>query len=225
MPRRNRTTKPIARPVLYQITNTVNGKFYIGITSKAPQERWGNHRRAAVKGKAVLYRAMRKYGLDNFTFTVLEDFPDWPSAQQAECCAIAARNPDYNCTGGGDGCPGRWATEETRRKQSIAAKLRPPMTAEVRAKIGKASSMRKPSPETRALMSEAAKRLPPRKPETCAKLSAAMVLWHKQNPRKTTPETRAKQSAALKGKPWSPARRRRHELSKTRPQCVTGVDK
>lgn len=64
--------------LIYKITNQVNGKCYIGQTIKSAEERWKEHRQHAFgthpndQNKA-LYRAIRKYGLDNFTFEVVQD--------------------------------------------------------------------------------------------------------------------------------------------------------
>ena len=61
---------------IYKITNQINGKVYIGQTSKIdPTKRWNEHRHAVIdpdQRERPLYRAMRKYGIDNFKFEVIE---------------------------------------------------------------------------------------------------------------------------------------------------------
>lgn len=63
----------------YLITNNVNQKVYVGITVN-PKERWQRHQsnarnEASVKGKGTyLYNAMRKHGIENFTFEVVKEF-------------------------------------------------------------------------------------------------------------------------------------------------------
>ena len=62
---------------IYKITNTINGKVYIG-QSQNIAERWRAHRSRAFSedGKNernLLYRAIRKYGLEIFEFSVIED--------------------------------------------------------------------------------------------------------------------------------------------------------
>lgn len=53
---------------IYKITNLINGKIYIGQTVKSVQCRWTQHKRDALNGfDYILYRAMRKHGLDNFS--------------------------------------------------------------------------------------------------------------------------------------------------------------
>lgn len=61
---------------IYKIENLINGKVYIG-QSICITHRWRAHRKDAYNPKnrcyeRPLYRAIRKYGLDNFSFTVIE---------------------------------------------------------------------------------------------------------------------------------------------------------
>ena len=53
---------------LYKITNTVNGKMYIGITSR-PNQRFKQHMEG--KSSLLLKSAVAKYGVDAFVFEVL----------------------------------------------------------------------------------------------------------------------------------------------------------
>lgn len=62
---------------IYKITNKLNGHCYIG-QSKDINKRWNNHKAASGNPKDAsydypLYRAFRKYGIDNFTFEILEE--------------------------------------------------------------------------------------------------------------------------------------------------------
>ena len=62
---------------IYKIENLVNGKCYIG-QSKYIEKRWTDHKSNAFNSiqkdqyKYPLYRAIRKYGLENFSFEVIE---------------------------------------------------------------------------------------------------------------------------------------------------------
>ena len=59
---------------IYKITNIVNDKGYVGRTEKDPQERFKGHIYAAkTGGPMVISRAIRKYGVKNFKFEVLEE--------------------------------------------------------------------------------------------------------------------------------------------------------
>lgn len=62
---------------IYLITNLINNKKYVG-QSLNIQKRWNQHRSAAFnpKNKSYnypLYQAFRKYGIDNFSFEILEE--------------------------------------------------------------------------------------------------------------------------------------------------------
>lgn len=64
--------------LIYKITNKINNKCYIGQTIKAPEVRWKEHQSHAFGShpndkQKTLYKAIRKYGLENFTFEVLQD--------------------------------------------------------------------------------------------------------------------------------------------------------
>lgn len=58
---------------IYKIQNLINNKIYIGQTSqKYPNSRWSAHKREAQNGNdRPLYRAIRKYGIDNFQFIIM----------------------------------------------------------------------------------------------------------------------------------------------------------
>lgn len=64
---------------IYKITNKINNQAYIGL-SKHIEKRFKEHKtRYNVQGyeyDKVLYRAIRKYGIENFDFSVLETFQE-----------------------------------------------------------------------------------------------------------------------------------------------------
>ena len=62
---------------IYKITNKINGKCYIGQSDNITA-RWQKHRKTPFNPNSrcynyPLYRAIRKYGLENFTFEVVEE--------------------------------------------------------------------------------------------------------------------------------------------------------
>lgn len=63
--------------IIYLITNKVNGKKYVGQHCGDKDARWKQHLATALKKQdpKPLYRAMRKYGTDNFSYRVLESIP------------------------------------------------------------------------------------------------------------------------------------------------------
>ncbi len=125
---------------VYLITNTVNGKRYVGVTCKTIAKRWLGHQRQAKHGtKYLLYHAIRKYGADAFTIEELAVAFDKKTAAALEVTLIAFFDTygwgkqGYNQTRGGDGVAREWTNEERikhRERQKICMS-RP----EVRAKI------------------------------------------------------------------------------------------
>ena len=110
--------------VVYEITNKINGKNYIGFTSQErPEDRFSAHKYKANKGyKSKLYSAIRKYGEDNFDFQVIYEGTD---ALEKEQFFIEEKTADYNMTKGGEANQlGRtWKiSEEGRKNISLAAK-------------------------------------------------------------------------------------------------------
>lgn len=60
--------------LIYKITNDINNKVYIGQTSKTLANRIMNHKSSMIAGQDThLYRAMRKYGWEHFTFEIIHD--------------------------------------------------------------------------------------------------------------------------------------------------------
>lgn len=62
---------------IYKITNLINNKCYIG-QSRNIKRRFSNHKSDAFNKKSnqynyPLYRAIRKYGIDNFLFEIIEE--------------------------------------------------------------------------------------------------------------------------------------------------------
>jgi group I intron endonuclease len=91
---------------IYEISNDLNNKKYIGKTEASIEERFGEHCREAFKERSwnrPLYRAMRKYGLEHFSIKLIEETSE-PEAR--EIYWIEQKNSyanGYNATLGGDG--------------------------------------------------------------------------------------------------------------------------
>lgn len=91
--------------VIYQITNTITSDFYIGKTTQPIEKRYYKHKYNAFKlnCQTYLYRAMRKYGENNFSITILEQLNDNRLLNEKEIHYIKTLSPKYNMTKGGDG--------------------------------------------------------------------------------------------------------------------------
>lgn len=136
-------------PVIYVITNTANGKQYVGQTRCGVVERWRKHwSRSETNSGAcpALAAAIRKYGKDAFTIDVIHELPlDAPQQEidAAEQTAIRERgtlSPNgYNLEEGGKG--GR-PSAETRAKRSAALKGKP-LSDEHRRKLSESQKGRK----------------------------------------------------------------------------------
>lgn len=95
---------------IYKITNLINNKCYIGKTNNF-ERRWKDHQRLAFtpghkEYMKSLYQAMRKYGLINFSFEILEELTDYSLSNSRETYWINfynSYNNGYNESFGGDG--------------------------------------------------------------------------------------------------------------------------
>jgi len=78
---------------IYIIENNINGKVYIGQTiQKNPYGRWRNHISESKKENSkpcIVDRAIKKYGENNFTFTIIEYYSTQEELNQAEIYWIA----------------------------------------------------------------------------------------------------------------------------------------
>ncbi len=105
---------------IYKITNTVNGKAYVGLTCNTVEKRWAEHiaEAAYAKTQRVFINAIRKYGAGAFVVETLCEVEGVPEACLVERDMIAQYNtllPDgYNMTTGGEGLVGKRLTEELR---------------------------------------------------------------------------------------------------------------
>jgi group I intron endonuclease len=90
--------------IIYQITNKVNNDFYIGKTVRKLTERFSCHKSACKNGsKTHLHRAMRKYGIENFTVETICVVSTQEELNEKEIQFIESLQPKYNMTKGGDG--------------------------------------------------------------------------------------------------------------------------
>lgn len=95
--------------IVYKLTNKINGKSYIGITTNSLEKRIIQHHYDARHGvDRPLYRAMRKYGENNFSSEIIDTAQSLEELKQKEQYWIeyyntyGANGQGYNATRGGD---------------------------------------------------------------------------------------------------------------------------
>lgn len=93
---------------IYCISNKINFYKYVGKTIRSIQERFSEHCRDSQKEKCEnrpLYKAMRKYGIENFYVQLLEevDIQDLEQKEQFWINQLDTYKNGYNATCGGDG--------------------------------------------------------------------------------------------------------------------------
>lgn len=196
--------------VIYQITNKINGKIYVGKTKQKLDTRMTQHKYDSKNGSPGLGAAIAKYGWENFTVEVIEVCPvkQLNEREKFWIAALNSKAPNgYNLTDGGDGLVG--CTQETRDKMSLAkkGKKRKPHSSETRAKMSAKAKGRPSSNKGKHLSEETRAKLSvsntgkKHTSETRAKISASNKGENNPNYGKhRSPETKAKISAAEKGK-------------------------
>jgi group I intron endonuclease len=108
---------------VYKITNTINGKFYIGFTSENPPEkRWKGHQASAKHGSCTHFHcSIRKYGTSSFLFETIEQVENRDYGLKIrEPHWISTLKPEYNESAGGEGPNGHKHSDSHRRKNSEA---------------------------------------------------------------------------------------------------------
>lgn len=95
--------------IIYKITNNINNKVYIGLTTCSLSYRWTKHLTECknINNQKHLYRAMRKYGPENFSIEQIDSSEKLDQLGQLERYYIKkynSQNPNYgyNLTAGGE---------------------------------------------------------------------------------------------------------------------------
>jgi group I intron endonuclease len=118
---------------IYCITNAINGKIYIGQSADCPR-RWQAHKRDSAKENpiSVISKAIKKYGIQNFSFEVIAYCKSWENANETETLLVKQYNSlvpnGYNVSNGGYNAP---RSEEWKKSLSAwHASLSPEEKAE-----------------------------------------------------------------------------------------------
>jgi len=107
--------------IIYKHTNKINNKSYIGKTIFSMEERLAGHIKSSRNGSEyAFHRALRKYGVDNFTSEILESDIEESIISEREKYWIKKYKSfgklGYNMTIGGEGTQGIKVKESTKEK-------------------------------------------------------------------------------------------------------------
>ena len=114
--------------IIYKITNLINNKVYIGLTTTPLNNRWCAHVRESRKSHLHLYSSMRKYGIDNFKIEQIDSVNSAKKLGELERYYIKLYKSDdpnfgYNNTKGGEA--NQWdANPRTRLTVEDVIKIR-----------------------------------------------------------------------------------------------------
>lgn len=106
--RRKKVIKISKIGCIYIIKNKCNDKVYIGQTTQGAENRWKQHCKPCERKRKnyTLYKAMNKYGVENFYYEVLENNVPYEELDEREKYYIEKYDSfkhGYNSTPGGDG--------------------------------------------------------------------------------------------------------------------------
>lgn len=106
---------------------TPNNKHYIGLTCQRPECRWNDG--DGYKTQKLFWRAIKKYGWENISHTIIKDNISFEEAKQLEKDMIQyyqSNNPKYgyNLTSGGEGVTGVHLSDAQRKTISERMKNR-----------------------------------------------------------------------------------------------------
>ena len=181
--------------VIYIATNLETGRQYVGQTSNF-RKRLQEHLSRNIRGKSYFENALRNHGLAVFDFVQIPYPADWLNYwEEYWITNLNTMIPNgYNLTMGGKSLRGFHHSEATKIKLSEAQRGRPkpPWTDERKKKLSLAKKGKPGSRGTGWHHTEEAKR----------KIGRGNV------GRPVSDQERKRRSEAVKGKPWTDARRR-----------------
>ena len=181
---------------IYSITNSVNGKVYIGQSINI-HSRLQQHKKCH-SSEMVVTKALLKYGISSFIFEVVE-LCDPTLLNEKERYWISLKNSivpiGYNCTSGGDSKG--TISEQTRKAMSKAQKGKT-VTTNTKEKLRAINTGKQHKESSKEKASVASKNR-----WSCPLLRSMMLEANKkyvENRGPVSSETKAKISAALTGK-------------------------
>jgi group I intron endonuclease len=183
---------------IYKITNKVNGKCYIGETTKDdPNKRWNQHKNTISRGVGcpALQLAVNKYGIENFVFSVLiicfdSDRFKYEKEYIQKYNTLGPNGYNMTLGGEGGGFVGKKHTEET--KQLIKSKTsgannpnfgKKKSPEEIKRMSERMKGENNPNFGKKFTKEEKQKRLDRYKnnPETKKRISESLIKYYKEN--------------------------------------------
>jgi group I intron endonuclease len=92
--------------IIYKVENKINGKVYIGCTTGRLSKRKSQHHEDSKNKNNKFYNAIKKYGWDNFKWSIIDKATDFVELQRKEIFWIKKYDSvksGYNITFGGQG--------------------------------------------------------------------------------------------------------------------------
>lgn len=162
---------------IYLIINLVNGKMYVGsgTVGRIPM-RLHKHLFSG-KGSQLVWNAVKKYGLDNFAFLILEKINNFTSKDNKnlidlENNYIKLLKPEYNLAPKAGNTLGYKQSENSKKKMKLN------YSSERRETIASLNRGQKLSLATRKLMRQAALTRKPMSDQVREKISANSTIAH-----------------------------------------------
>lgn len=211
---------------IYQITNQINGKRYVGST-RSLKKRRSRHFSALRRGEhhnRFLQRAFNKHGKAAFSFQVLEH-TDSESLIEREQHYLDIFSPEYNISPTAGTCLGCHSSPETRQKISKALKGRP-LSKEHRRNLSLALTGRHQGEQHRRKNSEAHKGIHPseeaRRKMSRARAGRRLSKEHKRRIAEGQQSRKKRQgcSSRYKGVSWSKVSQKWRARIKVNGECL-----
>lgn len=70
--------------IIYKITNLINNKVYIGLTTLTLAKRWNAHKAVSKYKNSHLYQSIRKYGVQNFIIEEIDSTDNFKKLGELE---------------------------------------------------------------------------------------------------------------------------------------------
>ena len=152
---------------IYCVTNIQNGKMYIGQAKNFHKRKtrhlysMNNKQKDFSSYNTYIHRAMRKYGIENFSWRILEDNVSDDALAMLEMVYIDmfdTYNLGYNSTHGGEGSFGFRHTEENKQRIAESNRVRG-VSEETKKKISESNKGKKKSDNFKKKLRESSLRL------------------------------------------------------------------